>query len=233
MKKRFSMSVVCAAAISLCAVTVMRAQDAGVAHVALHGRTAAQGYSGAADWDAIAHLVAALDIPVLGNGDIWGADDALRMVDHTGCAGVVVGRGCLGRPWLFTELAAAFTGTPAPAPPTLGQVLDALRSHAVLEVADRGDPSGVVHMRKHMAWYLQGFAVGSVVRTRLGLVSSMTQLDDLLAGLDRAQTVPLEQLGVSRGRTSKPPRVVLPHGWLDDRDSGATLDGAEDATSGG
>ena len=171
---------------------------------------------------------------MLGNGDIWSADDALRMVAHTACAGVVVGRGCLGRPWLFAELAAAFTGAPRRRRrPPWAQVLDALRAHAVLEVAHRGETSGVVHMRKHMAWYLQGFVVGSVVRTRLGLVSSMAELDDLLAGLDRDQTLPADQQGVCRGRTSKPPRVVLPHGWLDDRDSGSTLDGAEDATCGG
>ena len=88
------------------------AQDEGAAAITLHGRTADQLYSGTADWSPIARLVEAVDIPVLGNGDIWEADDALRMVAETGCAGVVIGRGCLGRPWLFGDLAAAFAGEP-------------------------------------------------------------------------------------------------------------------------
>ena len=94
------------------------AQEAGCAAIALHGRTVAQAYSGEADWDAIGELVDHVDIPVLGNGDIWEAADALRMVEQTGVAGVVVGRGCLGRPWLFRDLAAAFAGagTTADAP---------------------------------------------------------------------------------------------------------------------
>ena len=88
------------------------AQEVGVAAVALHARTAADYYSGTADWDAIAQLKATVtDIPVLGNGDIWSAEDALEMVAQTGCDGVVVGRGCQGRPWLFADLAAAFAGS--------------------------------------------------------------------------------------------------------------------------
>jgi nifR3 family TIM-barrel protein len=93
------------------------AQESGVVAIALHGRTVAQSYSGRADWDAIATLVEHVDIPVLGNGDIWEAGDALRMVEQTGAAGVVVGRGCLGRPWLFRDLAAAF----APGVPPLAE----------------------------------------------------------------------------------------------------------------
>ena len=98
------------------------AQDAGAAWVALHARTAEQLYSGQADWAAIARLKDALTVPVLGNGDLWTGKDALRMVEATGADGVVVGRGCLGRPWLFGELAAAFAGEPAPTPPTLAEV---------------------------------------------------------------------------------------------------------------
>ena len=112
----------------------LAAQDAGVAAVALHGRTAAQRYSGTADWDAIATLKQALDVPVLGNGDIWEADDALRMVAHTGVDGVVVGRGCLGRPWLFADLEAAFDGRPERRLPTLGEVAVTMRRHAELLV---------------------------------------------------------------------------------------------------
>jgi tRNA-dihydrouridine synthase len=114
------------------------AQEAGVKAVALHARTAAQRYSGTAHWDAIADLVSVLDVPVLGNGDIWEADDALRMVSRTGCAGVVVGRGCLGRPWLFADLAAAFAGSPHRVMPALGEVAAVMRRHAALLVAWAG-----------------------------------------------------------------------------------------------
>ena len=119
------------------------AQDAGVAAVALHGRTAAQRYSGTADWDAIATLKQALDVPVLGNGDIWEADDALRMVAQTGVDGVVVGRGCLGRPWLFADLAGGVRRRgPAQALPTLGEVAATMRRHAELLVEWLGGASG-------------------------------------------------------------------------------------------
>lgn len=209
------------------------AQEEGVAWVALHGRTAAQGYGGTADWTKIARLKEHLDIPVLGNGDIWAATDALAMMAATGCDGVVIGRGCLGRPWLFTELAAAFDGQPLPAAPTLAQVRAAMLAHAVLESRLRGHDSGVVQMRKHMAWYLQGFSVGSAVRTALGTVSSLAQMADLLEGLDGDQQVPDHVLGRPRGRTTTPPRVVLPAGWLDDPDCGLPEDGAESDVSGG
>ena len=176
------------------------AADAGAAWVALHARTAEQGYSGRARWDRVADLVEALDgVPVLGNGDVWEADDALRLVAETGCAGVVVGRGCLGRPWLFAELAAAFDGRPPPPRPSLGQVAAYLRRHAALQVALRGEEAGVVQMRKHMAWYLTGFVVGRDVRQALGLVSSLAELDDLLGRLDAAQAVPARTCSAGRG----------------------------------
>src|SRR5215213_555655 len=160
------------------------AQEAGVAAVALHARTAEQRYSGSADWAAIAALKQALDVPVLGNGDIWEGDDALRMVAETGCDGVVVGRGCLGRPWLFADLEAAFAGRPLPPAPTLGKVAATLRRHAVLLRGHMGPDKGIRDVRKHIAWYLKGFAVGPDIRRRLGLVSSLDELDELLATLD-------------------------------------------------
>lgn len=209
------------------------AQEEGVAWVALHGRTAAQGYGGTADWDAIARLKDSLDVPVLGNGDVWQASDALDMMARTGCDGVVIGRGCLGRPWLFTEMAAAFAGGPLPGAPTLGEVREAMLAHARLELRFRGPASGVVQMRKHMAWYLQGFSVGSTVRTALGLVSTLEEMEDLLGGLDADQRVPDHVLGRPRGRTTTPPRVVLPDGWLDDPDRGLPEQGAESDVSGG
>ncbi|MGQ0778722.1 MAG: tRNA dihydrouridine synthase DusB [Pseudonocardiales bacterium] len=209
------------------------AQDAGVAAVALHGRTAAQRYSGTADWDAVAALKQAVtSIPVLGNGDIFAAADAIRMVEHTGCDGVVVGRGCLGRPWLFAELAAAFQQQPAPTPPTLGQVCAILRRHAELLADHLGTDKGLRDLRKHISWYLHGFPVGGDVRRRLGMVSSFAELDDQLARLDHDAPFPPGADG-PRGRQGSPGRVVLPQGWLDDPMDLAIPAGAELAHSGG
>src|SRR6476619_3002496 len=136
------------------------AQESGIAAIALHGRTAIQGYSGEADWTAIAELVAHVDIPVLGNGDIWEAGDALRMIEETGVDGVVVGRGCLGRPWLFRDLAAAFAGEQVATLPTLGEVKAMMRRHAELLCLHMGEERGCKEFRKHVAWYLKGFAAG-------------------------------------------------------------------------
>ncbi|HEY3502799.1 MAG TPA: tRNA dihydrouridine synthase DusB [Actinocatenispora sp.] len=210
------------------------AEDAGVAAVALHGRTAAQRYSGSADWSSIATLKQALSVPVLGNGDIWEADDALRMVDETGCDGVVVGRGCLGRPWLFADLAAAFEGRSERALPTLGEVAAAMRRHAVLLGEWLGsERDGCVDFRKHVAWYLKGFPVGSDLRRALAMVSSLSELDGHLANLDPTVPYPASELGRPRGRTSAPGRVALPEGWLADRDSPLVPAGAELDASGG
>ncbi len=211
-----------------------RAVDAGVAAVALHARTAAQRYSGTADWSAIARLRDALpaEIPVLGNGDIFSAADALAMVERTACDGVVVGRGCLGRPWLFGDLEAAFAGRPLPAPPHLDQVAATMRRHAVLLQEHMGTDKGIRDMRKHIAWYLKGFPVGPEIRRNLGLVSSIDELDELLAQLDGAQEFPAEADG-PRGRQGSPGRVVLPEHWLDDPDDPSVPFGAEVEHSGG
>jgi nifR3 family TIM-barrel protein len=212
----------------------LTAQDCGVAWVALHARTAAQRYSGDADWDAIAALKQALDIPVLGNGDIWEADDALRMVRDTGVDGVVVGRGCLGRPWLFADLAAAFAGGTRRVLPGLGEVTRVMRRHAVLLTGWLGtEQEGVVDFRKHVAWYLKGFPVGSELRRALAMASSLTELDDLLGQLDPAAPFPLDILGQPRGRTNSPHKVALPDGWLADRDDDGVPEGAELDDSGG
>jgi nifR3 family TIM-barrel protein len=211
----------------------LRAQAAGVAYVALHGRTAADFYSGTADWAAIADLVDMLDIPVLGNGDIWEADDALRMVRETGCAGVVVGRGCLGRPWLFADLVAAFDGRAERARPNLGEVAAMMRRHAELLAEWLGEDRGLPEFRKHVAWYLKGFAVGSEVRAQLGQVSTLVQLDDLLAHLDPVQPFPEDVIGKPRGRTTSPRRVALPESWLESRGRRSVPDDAELEDSGG
>ncbi|GAA5132474.1 tRNA dihydrouridine synthase DusB [Pseudonocardia adelaidensis] len=211
-----------------------RAADAGVAAVALHARTAAQRYSGTADWSAIARLRDAMpaELPVLGNGDIFSAADALEMVTRTGCDGVVVGRGCLGRPWLFGDLEAAFAGRPLPEPPDLGHVAATMRRHAVLLMEHMGDHKGIRDMRKHIAWYLKGFPVGSELRRRLGLVSSLDELDELLAELDPDIPFPADADG-PRGRQGSPGRVVLPEHWLDDPDDPTVPLGAELEHSGG
>ncbi|HEY2763079.1 MAG TPA: tRNA dihydrouridine synthase DusB [Pseudonocardiaceae bacterium] len=209
------------------------AEDAGVAAVALHARTAAQRYSGLADWDAVARLKQAVtSIPVLGNGDIFAATDAVRMVGHTGCDGVVVGRGCLGRPWLFAELAAAFRGDPAPTPPSLGQVAATLRRHARLLADHLGTDKGLRDLRKHVSWYLHGFPVGGELRRALGMVTGFAELDDHLARLDPEVPFPPDADG-PRGRQGSPGRVVLPEGWLDDPMDLAIPAGAELAHSGG
>ena len=212
------------------------AQDAGVAAVALHARTAEQRYSGQADWDAIATLKQALDVPVLGNGDIWEGSDALRMVQQTGVDGVVVGRGCLGRPWLFADLEAAFTQGAGykPVLPALGEVAKIMSRHAELLVDALGDEKhGCADFRKHIAWYLKGFPVGSDLRRRLAMISSLAELDDLLALLDPSVPFPADALGQPRGRVNAPGKVSLPYGWLDSRDDDTVPEGAETDESGG
>jgi nifR3 family TIM-barrel protein len=200
------------------------AQDLGAAAVALHGRTVHQLYSGQADWRHIAALKEAVtEIPVLGNGDIWEPWDALRMMRSTGCDGVVVGRGCLGRPWLFGDLATVFGGRPEDggaepgSPPTLGEVADAMVRHAKLLVAWAG-PHGIKDFRKHTAWYLKGYATGPAARRDLQLITSVDDLSQVLAGLDASLTLDPESLRIPRSHRGGPRRVVLPEGWLDNPD---------------
>ncbi|MGY2067820.1 tRNA dihydrouridine synthase DusB [Blastococcus sp. SYSU DS0619] len=208
------------------------AQDEGAAAITLHGRTADQLYSGTADWSPIARLVEAVDIPVLGNGDIWEADDALRMVAETGCAGVVIGRGCLGRPWLFGDLAAAFAGESRRVLPTMREVAAVMHRHATLLAEEHGEQHGCSDFRKHVAWYLKGFSVGSDTRRALAMVSGLDELAALLDGIPE-QPYPTAILGAPRGRTTTPRPVALPEGWLADRDDPRSPAGAELETSGG
>lgn len=210
------------------------AQDSGVAAIALHGRTVSQAYSGKADWDAIGELVRHVDIPVLGNGDIWEAGDAIRMVRETGAAGVVVGRGCLGRPWLFRDLAAAFAGEEVATLPALGEVAQMMRRHAELLTVHMGEQRGCREFRKHISWYLKGFGAGGELRHALGLVSTLAELDSLLEQLDPAEPFPVAALGSPRGRQGSPRRVVLPEGWLEDTDGSSVVPREDTAeTSGG
>jgi nifR3 family TIM-barrel protein len=209
------------------------AEAEGAAAVALHARTAAQRYSGTADWEQIAQLKQQVrTIPVLGNGDIYDASDAVTMMATTGCDGVVIGRGCLGRPWLFAELSAAFTGGPPPVPPTLAEVADIVRRHGRLLAAHFGEDKGMRDIRKHIAWYLHGFPAGSELRRALAMVKTLGELDTLLDRLDGAVPFPEVATG-PRGRQGSPARVALPEGWLTDPDDCTVPAGADVMHSGG
>jgi nifR3 family TIM-barrel protein len=196
------------------------AEGAGVASIALHARTASEFYSGHADWSAIEKLKNTItSVPVLGNGDIWSAEDALRMVDETGCDGVVVGRGCLGRPWLFGDLAAAFRGETLKAQPTLGEVASAYRRHAELLIEFFEDEGRACRdIRKHVAWYFKGYSVGGELRAALATSSSLEEIDELLSTFDPAQPYPGADAEGQRGRAGSPKQPTLPYGWLDSRE---------------
>lgn len=205
------------------------AEGAGVAAIALHGRTAAEFYSGQADWGAIEKLKSSItSVPVLGNGDIWSADDALRMMSETGCDGVVVGRGCLGRPWLFGDLAAAFNPEAHPGEgliqPNLGQVAATFRRHAeLLTEFFESEERGCRDIRKHVAWYFKGYPVGGDLRASMATVQSLAQLDDLLGQLDADQAYPGVGAEGPRGRAGTPKKPALPENWLNSRE----LDGVQ------
>lgn len=215
--------------------TARIAEDEGVAWVALHARTALQHYAPQAHWDRIAELKAQVStIPVLGNGDVFGAGDALDMMARTGCDGVVVGRGCLGRPWLFRDLAAAFAGETPPPVPTLGEVADTIRRHVGLIVDWQGGEERLAHFRKHLAWYLKGYPVGAAVRQQAGQVGTVAEISQLLDQLDPTAE-PVEDVErIVRSHSNALKRVALPDGWLDDPDEDVQLPrGAEALVSGG
>jgi nifR3 family TIM-barrel protein len=210
------------------------AEDEGVAAVALHARTAEQLYSGGARWEAVARLKDAVrSVPVLGNGDIWEAADALDLVARTGCDGVVIGRGCLGRPWLFRDLADAFAGRPLGPPPPLGAIAGMMVDHARMLVAAFGEDVGIRQFRKHTGWYLAGLPVGPTVRRALGQASTLEEIGDLLGGLDPSCPFPAEARRIARGHTNGPRPVRLPPGWLDRRDDPTPPSGADVLVSGG
>lgn len=209
-------------------------QEEGCAAVALHARTAAQLYDGLARWEAIAELKSALRIPVLGNGDIWEAQDALRMMRQTGCDGVVVGRGCLGRPWLFRDLCDVFEGREPENPPRLGEVCEIMLEHARAMCEWFGEKPAMRAFRRHATWYTKGFRGSAEVRDRAMRVGTYEDLRTALDGLDPSQPFPPSAMRVPRGKSSGTQQVSLPEGYLLDL-SDATPPGAdaEDATSGG
>jgi nifR3 family TIM-barrel protein len=190
--------------------------EEGVAAIALHARTVQQHYSGEARWEAIAELKDAVgSIPVLGNGDIWEASDAVRMMAETGCDGVVIGRGCLGRPWLFGDLVEALAGRPVPASRPLGEVCDVMVRHAGLLVGHLGENHAMRDFRKHTGWYMSGYPVGPEVRRRFSMVKSLMELDDIVADLDPNARIVDGGERIKRGHTNGPIKVSLPDGWLD------------------
>ena len=211
------------------------AVEEGAAAVALHARTAAQRYSGEANWNEIKRLkehLAHTGIPVLGNGDIFKATDAHRKMEETRCDGVVVGRGCLGRPWLFAELSAQLRGEDIPSEPTLGEVAQIIVRHAELMAHYDGEAHATRDIRKHIGWYLRGFPVGGEVRSELARVESLQQLRDLLAPWADSPALADDADG-PRGRQGSPGKVVLPEGWLDDPEDESVPEGAELMHSGG
>ena len=211
------------------------AADLGVAWVSLHARTAAQLYEGRSDWNKITQLVehlAPTGVPVLGNGDIWSGADAVNMINQTGCNGVVVGRGCLGRPWLFADLVSALNGENTRVNPTLFEVRDVMLRHGQLLVEYfENEDRAMRDIRKHMAWYLKGFSVPREIRSSLGMVTSLAHMSELLSHLED-QPYPQAVGDAPRGRTSHGRAVSLPDGWLDDPDEFANIT-IDDAISGG
>lgn len=214
--------------------TGLVAREEGASAVALHARTARQLYSGEADWRAIAKLKETVtEIPVLGNGDIWTADDALEMTSRTGCDGVVVGRGCLGRPWLFRDLADGFAGRRLENPPRLGDVGEIMLRHAQLLVDHFGPHVGIRLFRRHPSWYLKGFPAGPRLRDALARVESLDELRALAGQLDPTVPFPEEAHRMVRGHSRGPRPVRLPHGFLDNRDTPGLDRAAEVVVSGG
>ncbi len=215
--------------------TARIAEQEGVAWVALHARTALQHYAPPAHWERIAELKQAVtSIPVLGNGDVFCPADAQSMMALTGCDGVVVGRGCLGRPWLFRDLAAALAGDPVPTAPPLGDVAETIRRHVALIVEWQGGEERLAHFRKHLAWYLKGYPVGSSVRQQAGQVTTVAQIEALLDGLDPTARPIADVERIVRSHSNSLSRVALPEGWLDDPDAEVQLPrGAEALVSGG
>jgi len=160
----------------------LRCRDAGARALVLHPRTRAEAFSGGARWEEIAAVVRALDIPVVGNGDVRTGGDAVRMRDRTGCAGVMIGRGSLGNPWVFAEARSLLDGRPGPPPPTAGERLETALVHARLSLELEGDTQRtIVEFRKHLGWYTRGLRGGAELRDRLHRVFSLADVERIFA----------------------------------------------------
>ena len=205
----------------------------GCAAVGLHARTAAQLYDGQARWGAIAELKQALRIPVLGNGDIWEACDALRMMRQTGCDGVIVGRGCLGRPWLFRELADVFEGAAARQAPALGVVIEVMLQHARWTAEWFGEAQALRAFRRQAAWYTKGFKGSARLRHALNHVTSLADLEAAVGACNPGEPFPRAALRVSRGKHAGMQQVSLPDGFLERLDDDSVPEGADEGDDGG
>ncbi len=160
----------------------LRCQEAGARALTLHARTRTQMYGGRADWDEIAAVVDALDIPVIGNGDVWSGDDARRMHEHTACAGIMIARGSHGAPWIFGQARAALDGDPVPADPGVEERFDIVRRHARLAIDfERDEEKAMLEFRKHLGWYTKGLPNGRHLRQELFTVTTLAEADELLA----------------------------------------------------
>jgi nifR3 family TIM-barrel protein len=208
------------------------AEEEGCKAVGLHARTAAQLYDGQARWEAIGDLKSRVSIPVLGNGDIWEAEDALRMMRQTGCDGVVIGRGCLGRPWLFRDLVDVFQGVEPENPPTFGEVIEILLQHARWMVEWFGEGPSMRAFRRHASWYTKGFRGSASLRARLMNISTLSDLEHAFDDSDSSTPFPPVAMGASRGKSAGTQTVALPDGFRDNLED-ETPPEAEDDISGG
>lgn len=160
----------------------LRCQDAGAKALALHPRTRSQMFTGAARWDEIAAVAAALEIPVLGNGDIKTAEDAVRMQRETGCAGVMIARGSFGQPWIFRETRALMEGKPKPAAPPVEERFAIALEHARMAEEYEADPRGAaIEFRKHLGWYVKGLPGSADLRRKLHAVDSLHEVEGIFA----------------------------------------------------
>jgi nifR3 family TIM-barrel protein len=209
------------------------AEEEGCAAVGLHARTAAQLYNGHADWNAIAELKQTVKIPVLGNGDIWEAQDALRMMRQTGCDGVIVGRGCLGRPWLFRDLVDVFNGREPADPPNLSEILDIMFAHAKKLSDWFGERPAMRSFRRHASWYTKGFRMTSQVRDGMMRIETLADLHALFSQVDTSQPFPPSAMRVVRGKATGVQKVSLPAGFLEHLDDDSPTPGADDDTGDG
>lgn len=214
----------------------MIAQKAGVAAICIHARTIEQHYSGTARWNYISKLVEHVEIPVIGNGDVFSGEDAIELMTQTGCAGVEVGRGAQGAPWIFTEISALIHGKIVKPAPTIGQVCELILRHANILCEHQGKAHGVREMRKHIVWYLRGYPVGGAIRAQISTVSSLEELNSLLENLDQTAPYGKDTAG-ARGRAGGKKIPKLPEHWLDSRSMESNqyndLEGAELSISGG
>ena len=165
------------------AAFALQMQEAGASLLSVHGRTREQYYSGKADWKTIKRIKEALDIPVAGNGDVFSAEDALRMLDETGCDLVMIARGALGNPWIFAECEAAWNGRPIPKRPEMDEIIETVKKHALRLLEDKEEYRAVREMRKHAAWYTKGIKGAAALRRQASEAESLDELFTILEGL--------------------------------------------------